>query len=123
MKTLAQEINNLLEITEMANVGYRRTGIPDIKVNVYCQADKELQHGPRVKISNVYGKFRKDDCFSVSLTAFKVMEGQVKIKEKELQKVIQWLKLNKKQLLDYWKSDGEIDTDEFLDSLVKLEIR
>lgn len=102
---------------EFANIGSRRTGIKKVHVHVYSQGDKELAHSPRIKVSNVYGKFRTDDCFTVSIVTKKVMEGKVKIKVEEFAEVLNWIDLNKELLIEYWKVGNDMDTDEFLDSL------
>ena len=119
-RKLAQEVKDLIEITEMAYLDQQDTGIPKIWLQAYAQADKAVGHGPRIKVSNNYGKFR-DDYFCISLKTFDVVEGEVKLKPKELQKVIEWMKLNQKVLREYWKKDGKLVTRVFLNSLIKLE--
>jgi len=105
---------------EFANVNSKRTGIKKLMIHVYSQGDKELNHAPRIKVSNVYEKFRENDCFVVNILTLQIEEGEVKIKSNELSDLLRWIKLNRKVLINYWKVGTEISTDEFLDSLKKI---
>jgi len=107
-------------IYEFANLRSNRTGIKKLMIHVYSQADKELPHGPRIKVSNVYEKFRKDDCFVINILTLEIEEGNVKITSKELSDLLKWIKLNRKALLKFWKSGEELAIDDFLDSLKKI---
>lgn len=106
-------------ITE-ANIDYSRTGIKKIILQVYCQGNKKSSHGPRIKVSNVYNKYRNDDCFVLNILTLKIEEGNVKIKGSELMLVIKWIRLNRKILLDYWKVGSKLSTKDFLNSLQKV---
>ena len=106
---------------EFANLDSRRTGIENIVIHCYSQGDgKKLQHGPRIKVSNIYGKFSKTDNFVIEIKTGKVVEGEVKIKNKELQILRLWITMNKKELISYWEAEGEMTTDDFLDSIKKV---
>ena len=105
---------------EFANIGYKRTGLDNIYIYAYSQADKEVQHGPRIKVSNIYNKFSSSDNFTIDVINKRVVNGVVKITSKELEDVMLWIGLNKDEIITYWKSKGEMDTDEFLNSLSKI---
>jgi hypothetical protein len=105
---------------EFANLGSNRTGIKKLMIHVYSQGDKELLHAPRIKVSNIYEKFREKDCFVINILTLEIKEGEIKIKQKELSDLLKWIKLNRKALVNYWKVGTEISTDKFLDSLKKL---
>jgi len=117
-KELSEESKYLYEF---ANLRSNRTGVEKIVVHVYSQSNKELSHGPRIKVSNLYEKFDKNDYFVLNILTLKVEEGKVKIKSKELLDVVKWIKLNRKVLIEYWQSEGVMDTDEFLNSLKKIQ--
>jgi hypothetical protein len=108
------------KLYEFANLNSSRTGIKKIMIHAYCQGDKESPHGPRIKVSNVYEKFRNDDCFVINIINLQVEEGVVKIKLYELELVKKWIVLNKKILLKFWKSGEETSIDVFLDSIKKI---
>jgi hypothetical protein len=120
---LAKEINNLLPVYEMANLDFRDTGIPKVFIHVYSQGNKEVGHGPRIKVSNVYGKFRNDDCFVIDILNQTIVEGTCKIKPFELIKIQEWIRLNKKLLLRYWKRGIVMATRELTDNLIKLNTK
>lgn len=105
---------------EFANIDYKRTGIKKLVIHIYSQGDKELSHAPRIKVSNIYNKFRENDSFIINILTLDIMKGEVKISQKELLNLLSWIKLNRKALINYWKVGTEITTDKFLDSLKKL---
>jgi hypothetical protein len=108
------------DLFEFSNIYDRRTGLTNIVVHVYSQGEVKIPHGARVKVSNVYNKFRMDDCFVVDIKTRSVIEGEVKISSKELKQVKNWIDKNKKILIEYWNSGAEMDTDSFLDSIIKV---
>lgn len=104
---------------EFANLTQRDTGIQNIVIHCYSQGDVELNHSPRIKVSNVYGKYSQTDNFSLDFQG-NVKEGEVKIKPKELKLVKLWKALNKDILLEYWKTGVEMATSDFIDSIQKI---
>lgn len=105
---------------EFANIDQTDTGIRRLIIHVYSQGDKELSHAPRIKVSNVYGKFRESDSFVINVLTLEVMEGEVKISKKEMKDLLKWITLNRQALIQYWKSGTEMSTREFLDGLKKV---
>lgn len=106
-------------IHEMANVSPRRHGID----NVYIQVGSVVggQHWLRVKVSNVPGRYDRNDNFVIQMPSLDYDPSQVAdwIGPKTMRKILDWIKLNQQQLADY--ETGKVsDTDEFLDSLSKV---
>lgn len=106
----------LQQFVEMANLDKRRTGIAKVIIHVY--SGKGSPHGPRAKVSNIYGRYSKDN-FSIELADMTVV-GEVKIKTKELKQVLKWVELNKKAIKVYWDRGDEMVTDDFYNMLVKI---
>jgi hypothetical protein len=100
---------------EMANVSPKKTGLSTYIYVSYSQG----QHGPRLKVCNVVGKSWSDDNFTVSISSDpKVVSGKVKISNKELDNVFNFMILNKNLLLDLW--NGKIDNEELYDKVLKV---
>jgi hypothetical protein len=105
-------------IHEMANVGPKRHGIE----NVYIFVGKtNKQHGLRVKVSKVPGKYDHDDNFVIQMPSLDYDPTQVPrwIKHTTMKKILEWIKLNQELLSDY--EHGKIwDTDDFLNNISKV---
>lgn len=116
LKILSEDI-----LYEYANLDYRHTGLSNIVVHVYSQDDsKKLQHGPRVKVSNVYGKYSVSDNFVIDVKNKTIVEGQCKLTRKELANIIEWIQLNHDTILEYWNSEGEMITIDLYDKLERI---
>lgn len=118
---LPEEDNILTEeqLCEMARVSRKESGI---NVVIFASRSEYVsgRHWARIKVSNVPRTFSKSDNFSVSITDNPgVISGKSKLKNSELESVIDWVKLNKKVLLDYWNNVYESDAD-FLADLIKV---
>lgn len=105
---------------EMANLKPEETGLPVI---VYVSDKGNSQHGPRIKVQNDYSSKVTNDWFSITIeTNAKVPNSQshikIKVKDKDLVKVKQWISLNKDLLLKYW--NGAITTTTFIKEFKKL---
>lgn len=109
------------ELYEFANLDDENTGIKNVVIHVYSQGDsKKVQHGPRIKVSNVYGKFSKNDYFVIDIKSNVIVEGICKLSSKELTAIKSWITLNKEELIKYWNSEGEMLTRIFLGNLRKI---
>jgi hypothetical protein len=108
------------DLFEFANLTQNQTGITNIVIHAYAQGEVQVNHGPRIKVSNVYSKFRTNDCFVIDIKNSKVVEGEVKISSKELKLVKLWIAANKKELIEYWTNGAEMNIDDFLSSLSKI---
>jgi hypothetical protein len=103
---------------EMANVGPRRHGIEN--VYIYVGSVQNSGHWIRVKVSNVPGKYDRNDNFVIKMPDLDYDPTQVAdwLKPK-INDILDWIKLNQKLLHDY--ETGVItDTDEFLDNISKV---
>jgi hypothetical protein len=112
-----------MDLYEFANIDNFETGIPNIVLHAYSQGDdKKVQHGARIKVSNVYGKFAKSYCFVIDIKTLSIVEGKCTLSTKEVNSIVEWIALNKKELTSYWNSKGEIITRVFLNSLKKVQL-
>lgn len=111
---------------EMANFYPSRTGIG------YAIFFGEVggQHGPRIKVSNVPGKFAREDNFTVSVSKNPEVQtpASVKVKQWVLKQVFDWVVLNYDDLMllwqihetgDYIQQDGSVLSD--LDVIKRLK--
>ncbi len=105
---------------EMVNLPPKNTGLPV----VIWVGEVDGQHGPRIKVSNIKGKFAANDNFVMNVDKDpQVMTPKsVKLKEGEVQDVKDWIKLNYDELMALWQhfETGEGDVIELLQQLKKL---
>jgi hypothetical protein len=96
----------------MSNLLPSKTGLPN-SIYIWFSSGKGAQHGPRIKVSNVRGKFSQSSDFSVSVSSNpKVVAGSPdNFTIKEINLIFDWVILNKNLLLDYWKSEIITDDD------------
>jgi hypothetical protein len=120
ISAIAEEQLLLSPMLEMANIASEDTGLPV----VIWFGEVGGQHGPRIKASNIKGKFAKNDNFVLDVAKDpKVMTPRsVKLKEHEVQDIKDWIKLNYDELMELWKhfETGEGSTIELLSKLKKL---
>jgi hypothetical protein len=100
-------------------LGYITTGIKKIVICTYSYGDKKLKDESKIKVSNKYKNFSFEDFFTISIKDLKT-DGKIKITDKELSKVIEWINLNKKALIYYWKEGNEIPSSKFMKKLKKI---
>ena len=105
------------ELFEMSNIVPKRTGLT---VSVWVREKNEgLQHSCSVKVSNISGRFDPHDNFSISVNDDpQVVVGKCKLKTQVLDDIKDWVKLNKRELMDLWES--RIDIGEFLEVMKKV---
>jgi hypothetical protein len=103
----------------MANVGPQRHGIEN--VYIYVGSVEKAPHWLRVKVSNVPGRYDRNDSFVIKMPSLDYDPHQVAswITPKIMNKILEWIKLNQKILYDY-ETGVVTDTDEFLGSLSKV---
>jgi hypothetical protein len=107
-------------INEMAGLPSRDTGLP-----VFLWIGKVGgQHGPRIKVSNKKGAFAEDDCFVVSIgkPAEVMTPKAMKLKQDDLEQVIDWVTLNHDELIALYNmyESGEGSALELLSALKKI---
>ena len=105
------------ELMEMANVSPKKTGIE----NVYIWfGPNPHTHGMRVKVSNVPGKYSKEDCFTLTIPKFRTI-GKVNnslITSSVMDDIKMFINLNYALISDF--SNELISTDEFIDGLKSI---
>ena len=96
-------------LTEMANISKQKTGL-DYIVWLFPKTGKE-KHGPRIKIKidNAY--------VPITISDIPEVKAYIKIDAKKLNKIKDWIVLNKDSLLEYWDGAGEVTIDEILGKL------
>lgn len=107
-------------MNEMANLYPTKTGLPC----VVWFGEVGGQHGPRLKVSNVPGKFAHDNNFVVSVMKEpKVLTPKsAELSTSKIEDVLDWIKMNYDELMELWKihETGDGDADEVLSRLKKL---
>lgn len=89
-------------IAEMARVDPSLSGI-NVVIFVSSKQYVDGKHWARIKVSNVPGKYSKDDNFSISISKTpKIVAGKSKLKNSDLEDVYDWIILNYTVLMDYW---------------------
>jgi len=111
---LSEELQQQLveaELTEMANLAPDETGLK----YVIWIGEVGGQHGPRIKVSNIKGKFAANDNFvmSISKDPANLTPKFSKISTDDIEDIIDWIKLNYDLLMKIWKAyetgSGTID--------------
>ena len=109
-----------MPMNEMANLYPSTTGLSV----VIWFGEVGGQHGPRIKVSNVPGKFATDNNFVISVNKEpKVLTpSTMKLKEENLNDVLDWIKLNYDVLMKMWKlhETGNGDLVSLLQMLSKI---
>lgn len=107
-------------INEMANLNPVSTGLP---VVIWVGAVGG-QHGPRIKVSNVRGKFAMDDCFVmvVARDPYVATPRQVRLDSTDLEDIADWIRINYDVLMELYRAfeTGDGDTVEIQTRLKKL---
>lgn len=118
MKELLEDLQKMNMLWEMANLHPRDTGLPVI---VWADSNRQMKHGLRIKFQNSYS----DKTDSGSLVPMTISENpqipvqvKLKISKADLQKVRQWVILNKDLLVAY--AEEEITTKDFVNNLKTL---
>lgn len=88
-------------LSEMANLTTDDTGLN----YVIWIGEIGGQHGPRVKVSNVKGKFASNDNFVISIdkNPINLTPKFTKINNNDVEDVKDWIKLNYDILIKLWK--------------------
>ena len=107
-------------MNEMANIYPTESGLPV----VVWFGEVGGQHGPRLKVSNVPGRFARDSNFvmSVDREPRVLTPKSAEISTAKIDDVSDWIKLNYDELMELWKihESGDGDSREVLNRLKKL---
>ena len=120
MKTLTEAIEYFYDdqfLVEMANLQPSDTGIMHT-INVCSKGG--AKHGPRVKVSNVPGRYAHDDNFSLTIEPNPRVIGNCKIKPQHLDDIKDWIKLNHEHIHKVWNDDGRMSIHDVGAGLKKL---
>lgn len=99
---------------EMANLFPKHTGLPFV---VWISVRGGARHDVRVKVSR-NAKAMPDEMISVAVRPeVHIIEGSMPSEDWGL--LCRWIQLNRETLVSYW--NGDIDTQDALESLVKVK--
>lgn len=107
------------QFMEMARIGAKRHGIENVVI--WVGESTGLQHGLRVKVSNIPSRMDSYDNFTIRMPSLDYDPDQVAkwIDRKTMDKILLWIKVNQKVLYDY--ENGILqDTGDFLDQIEKV---
>lgn len=100
-------------LNEMSNLTKRITKLP---CGIYVSTHLGVNHGPRIKVNADYGDKWSGSSFIVTISTKPIVIGQTwKIKQADVNDILDWVVLNREVLLSFWKED--IDIAELLDSI------
>jgi hypothetical protein len=68
------------------------------------------RHGPRIKVSNIPGKFSPIDNFLVTISTEPQVIGKPKFNESTVNDICDWVLLNKEPLLKFWNDEYDSDS-------------
>ena len=72
---------------------------------IWVSEKGNANHGPRIKVSKIYGdKFNVTNSFLIEINSLKVIGDTAKIKERDINKIKEWIVINKELLLKVWNS-------------------
>lgn len=123
-KDLNEKLQIFLEdkfaIQEMANFKGSTFNLP---MNIWIDGPREMKHGKRIKIQNNYST----NCMTGDLLTLTISDNpqlgktftKIRIKNKDIEKVRQWIIQNKQVLNDY--TNGKIFTEDLLKLLKPLQ--
>lgn len=124
MNKLRESIDVLFleHLLEMANVPTKYTGLqPTLMVSSkYAHDGKESKHGPRIKVSNIHGKYSPEDNFSLTVEDEPRVIGRCKLKSEHLEDAKDWIRLNKEHLHKVWHTGHDMDPQELIDGFKKI---
>jgi len=119
MKKYKQQLKSSL--IEMANISVKRSGIEE----GWIQIRNEKRHSNFPHVHYVHN-LKKSNHEFIKLTInekiedIQIIENKMKLLVKELNKVKLFISKNYKVLIDYYLQGDVIDTDDFMDSLKKI---
>ena len=110
---------DLQSLVEMVDLSKNLTNLPVI---VWVDGPRNVPHGDRIKFANDY----TNKLTGVELIPMKINDGKVpeklqhkvKIKNKDVDLVSQWLSLNAELILKYMH--GDVNTEDFLKGIQKV---
>lgn len=105
------------DLYEMANLQPKETGLKTI---IHVMHKGGAKHGPRVKVSNIAGRFAHDDNFSVTAENEPRVVGSCKLKQEHLEEIRDWVKKHKDHLHKVWHHGDTMTSEEIAKGFGKL---
>jgi len=104
---------------EMANYSSNDTGL---LMNIFLSIGNSISHGPRIKVQNNYSnRVQPNNFFTIKISRIDdnyITIGNIgEIKQKDINKIYDYIKINKKIILDFW--DGNINSVNKLSELLQ----
>ena len=114
------EYVNSTRLDEMSNIKPKVSGLDNIFIYASTKDAVNGQHGPRIKVSNIKGKFDPSDNYSISLVyPFEIVAGVSTLKRSDQKIVMDWMMLNHNHLMDWWNGGVFSSERDFFNALVK----
>jgi hypothetical protein len=105
-----------LDLFEMSNIRPEYTGLTMV---IYIGPQFNPKHGPRIKVSTTYGEKVGSSFFVITINDEpKVIGDTGDIKQTDVSKAKEFIKLNKETLLQLWRD--EIDPKKATEEFVKV---
>jgi len=104
-------------VMEMANLQTIETGLVSI---VFVSTRGKAKHGPRIKVSNIAGRMHPDDNFTVTVDPNPRVIGKCKLKNSQLDDIIDWVILNRTHLEKIWREGDTMTGQELYGGFTKL---
>lgn len=110
-------LNEEILYEEMSNLRNKETGLPMV---VWLQPKtRREQHWARIKVSKKYGDKVSEDLFTITIENEPQVVGDTgDIKTNDIKKVIEFVKINKDLLLDFW--NDEIAVSDLINGIKKV---
>ena len=119
LEALENLIQDKFPLNEMSN--YRKDDF-NLPVNIWIDGPRNLKHSKRIKFQNNYSdKFDETDLLTLTISDKPILGRtfkKVKVKEKDLELIKEWIILNKNILLEY--TLGQMSTKELNEKLKSL---
>lgn len=108
-------------LLEMSSLKSKRTNLP---VNIWLddigKERKTKYNLPRIKVQNNYLERNNEDTISILIDKDnpKVIASNSNLKQKDLNKIFKWIKINYDLLMKHWNQ--EIDTIDFIQQMKEI---
>lgn len=102
----------------MTNISSMRSKLPN-NIFIFVSPRAGAKHGPRVKVSNIRGKFADDNTFSLTVCdSPQVVDGKPdnSFTAKDLDALNKWIVKRQATLLEIWNSDT-LDSEQIIEML------
>lgn len=102
----------------MANMQPSETGLI---ATIHVMSKGGAKHGPRIKVSNIAGTFHHSDNFTLTNEPEPRVIGNCKLKSDKLEKIVDWVKLNRDHISDVWHHGDSMTANDVNSGFRKLD--